>query len=247
MERRRRLGAGDHLILLDVSNELPPAGADRLVVVVEPTWGSVAVAAALDAGWESVDIKGDDDRAAAPIPLVSFEQRPPADASRCRVRSEDLARVLAPLATHPDTQSPTNVLLGAPALARPLASAINRVAPEAIHLVACPTPDGAMAADSWWACGMLVRVLLEELEGETELTDAAGVAVTVARGAEDAAAQLSAGARWRRHLERGGHADDLRIASAIDSIGVVPRVTREGESLVARAWLPEPVSSLADA
>ena len=242
MERRRWLGPGDHLILLDVSNELPPSGNDGgLVVVVEPTWGSVAVAAALDAGWDSVEIANEDDPAVAPIPLVSFEQRPPADATRCRVRSGDLVRCLSPIT--PDQV----VLLGAPAVARPLASAINRSRPGVVHLVACPSPDGAMAADAWWACGMLVRVLLEELDGDTELSDGAGVAVTVARGAEDASSQLSAGTRWRRHLERGGHADDLRVASAVDSIGVVPVVTRDGDSLIAHAWVPGSVSSATDA
>jgi phosphosulfolactate phosphohydrolase-like enzyme len=83
---------------------------------------------------------------------------------------------------------------------------------------------------------MLIRVLLDELHRDGELTDAAGMAVTIARGAEDVAAQLSAGARWRRHLERGGHAHDLRIAAAVDSIGVVPVIERDGDVLVARAW-----------
>lgn len=218
-------------------------------MVVEPTWGSVAVATALDAGWESVEVADDDDPPGAPIPLVSFEQRPPADATRCRVRCADLVRCLGPLPGNGGSGSTSTsvVLLGAPVVARPLAAMIARSTPDAVHLVACPGADGAMAADAWWACGMLVRMLLDELDGDVALSDAAGVAVTVARGAEDAAAQLSAGARWRHHLGRGGHADDLRIASAIDSIGVVPRIARDGTSLVARAWLPEPVSSNVDA
>ncbi len=232
MVRRWWQRPGDHLSRIDVSNELPPGGIDGTVVVVEPTWGVVAVAAALDAGWDSVEL-ADAEPGAAPIPLVSFEQRPPADGTRCRVRSGDLVACLLGLATTRDAP----VLLGAPALARPLASAIARTSPNSIHLVACPTPDGAMAADSWWACGMLVRILLEELDDDdVELTDAAGVAVTIARGAEDVASQLSAGVRWRRHVDAGGHADDLRVASAVDSIGVVPRVTRDGEVLVAHVW-----------
>jgi hypothetical protein len=232
VERRRRLGAGDHLIEVDVTGELPRARDGEVVVVVEPVYGVPAVAAALDAGWESVEVAGPDPDRRDPIPVVSFEQCPPAGATRCRVRAEDLAAVLGPLGEGDEA-----VWLGAPVNARPLASAVARATPSAVRLVACPATGGAMAADSWWAAGVLVRVLLEELDavGDVELTDAAGLAVTLARGAEDVASQLASGARWRGHLASGGHADDLRVAAALDSIGVVPRVARHGASLVAHA------------
>jgi phosphosulfolactate phosphohydrolase-like enzyme len=100
--------------------------------------------------------------------------------------------------------------------------------------------DEELTLDATWACGMLIRVLLEELERDSTLTDGAGLAVMVAKGAEDAAAQLSSGVRWRRHLERGGHVDDLRVASAVDSIGIVPAISFEGDAIIARPWLPAP-------
>jgi len=206
------------------------------VIVVEPLYGSVAVALALDAGWPEVEV-ADDDHAAAPIPLVSFEQRPVAGATRCRVRSGELAGCIRAVGDR-------DVLLGAPVLARPLAAQVAMRAPSSITLVACPALDGSMAADSWWACGMLARVLLEELDdAAVELTDAAGIAVTLAQGAEVAGSQLAAGARWRRHVARDGSADDLRVASTIDHAGVVPTVTHEGGALVARAWLPAQLGS----
>lgn len=202
-----------------------PAGAGELRVLVEPTWGCVAVAAALDAGWSEVEISPSDDT--TPIPLVSFEQRPPAGAERCRVRSTDLFDAAL-----------DGDLLGAPVNARPLGSMLAGRVQDRVTFVTA-TSAGSVAADSMWAAGMLIRVLLDELEDrDATLTDAAGIAVMIARGAEDAAVQLSSGARWARHLALGGHADDLRIASAVDSIGVVPVLTSDGDALVARPWLP---------
>lgn len=230
MERRRWLGAGDHLIRIDVTSDGAAAAVADVVVVVEPLYGSVAVALALDAGWPTVEIASDDP-AVAPIPLVSFEQRPVAGAERCRIRSSELAACVASVGGR-------DVLLGAPVLARPLTAQVAMRAPSSITFVACPSLDGSMAADSWWACGMLVRVLLEELDDvPSELTDAAGIAVTLAQGAELVTMQLSAGARWRRHLARGGSADDLRVAGSIDHVGTVPVVARDGDALIARSWL----------
>lgn len=205
-----------------------------LVVLVEPLYGCTGVALALDAGWQSVEL-ADEQAGEAPIPLVSFEQRPSAD--RCRLRSNDLSIVADQVvdADHP-------AVLGCPANARPLGSAVARAGVDAITLIAAPSLGDLtrdITADGMWATGMLVRILLEELDDRpSTLTDAAGIAVTLAQGAEDPAVQLSAGVRWRRHLERGGHPDDLRVASAIDSVGVVPRIELEGDAIVARAWLP---------
>jgi hypothetical protein len=203
-----------------------PRVADELRVVVEPLYAAVAVAAALDAGWESVEV-AELDAGAAPIPLVSFEQLPPPGAGRCRVRSADLL-----------ASADHGVLLGAPAFARPLCARLAAAsAPRISFLPALAGPEPELAADSWWASGMLIRVLLEELEAaEVVLTDAAGIAVTLAQGAEDAAAMLGTGTRWRSHLERGGHPDDLRVAAAVDSLAVVPAISHEGDLLVARPW-----------
>ncbi|MCW2921414.1 MAG: hypothetical protein JWL76_1288 [Thermoleophilia bacterium] len=225
----------------------------ELAIVVEPLYGCVAVAAALDAGWESVEIAPlPSEPGAVPIPLVSFEQSAPRDgaSTRCRVRSSDLT-----LAVSARIDEGTPVLLAGPVNARPMASAIARLAPTLERVTFVPAPCGhapelePLAADAFWAVGMLIRVLLEELDDArgSRLTDSAGLAVSVAQGAEDAAAQLSSGARWRDHLAAGGHGDDLRVASAVDSIGVVPAVTRDGDAIVARPWMPEPVSSPTDA
>jgi hypothetical protein len=213
-------------ILIDVLDPrlAGPVVGGELRILVEPTWGCVAVCAALDAGWHEVELASDE-LDAAPIPLVSFEQRPPDGAVRCRVRSSDLAD-----AAH------GGELLGAPVIARPLAAMLAARIEERVTFV--PAPCGErVAADAMWAVGMLIRVLLDELDDRSStLTDAAGIAVTIALGAEDAATRLSTGARWARHLKRGGHPDDLRVAAAVDSIGVVPMLARDGDALVARVW-----------
>lgn len=227
-----------------VGGEWVPTAED-LVVVVEPLYGGVAVAASLDAGWSSVEVA--DATGGAPIPLVSFEQpvprTPMQDAARCRVRSADLAAALDQLMGEDSTP-----VLAMPANARPAMSALARACASCDHVTFVPAGHAAdsLTVDGMWATGMLIRILLEELDVErsVRLADAAGVAVTVAQGAEDPASQLSAGSRWRDHLAGGGHADDLRIASTVDSIGAVPIVTREGgtDALVATAWAGPPAT-----
>jgi len=220
------------------------------IVVVEPLYGAVAAALALDAGWGSVEIAGgaEGDAGTAPIPLVSFEQPPAPEhrGGRCRVRSGD---ALHALTQHVFGDHPT--LLGAPAFARPLSARLAALANDgawkrltfvtAESVGAWSDESGTaferICADAAWASGMLIRILLEELDVcDATLTDAAGITVSLAQGAENTAAQLGAGARWRRHLARGGAADDLRIASAVDSIGVTPVVRREDDCVVAEAW-----------
>lgn len=257
MERRRWLGAGDHLssepVVIDVvaASHLDATGFDEgdVIVIVEPLYGAPAVAAALDAGWGSVELATELE-AQAPIPLVSFEQVPSGElqGGRCRVRCDDLV-----VACRGPVAGPALVLLGAPAFARPLgarlgsvltARALRRltfVTADSVH--AAPDPARIrferVAADAWWAAGALVRVLLDELDlRDSQLTDVAGVAMHLATGAEEAATHLGAGARWRRHLARGGSEDDLRIARALDSLAVVPEVVDEGGVLVARPWVP---------
>lgn len=254
MERRRWLGSGDHLsdeLVIDVrlaDGDWSPTAED-LLVVVEPVYGGVAVAAALDAGWETVEIAelGAD---AQPIPLVSFEQGVPRDqpaATRCRVRSDDLVatleRVMAGDAT-PILATPANARPAMSGVARAVSACARVTFVPAIHVVESDEevdhPDEAMTVDGMWAAGMLIRILLEELETERPvwLADGAGVAVSVAQGAEDPMSQLTAGVRWRGHLDTGGHVDDLRIAAAVDTIGVVPIVIEDDEgTFVARPWI----------
>ncbi|MCW2926045.1 MAG: hypothetical protein JWM86_13 [Thermoleophilia bacterium] len=210
-----------------------PAGASP-VVLVEPLYGSVAVGLALDAGWGSVELAPGLE-SAAPIPLVSFEVPAPAvegDADRrCRVRSTDLH------AAARCVEGAGAVLVGSIANARPLASRLATLleACERVTFLLAPSGDTTLTSDAAWASGVLIRILLEELERASALTDAAGIAVTLAQGAEDPAAQLTAGTRWTRHLEGGGNADDLRVAGSVDTIGAVPRLHVEGDALVARA------------
>jgi hypothetical protein len=226
--------------------------AEGPIVVVEPLYGCVAVAAALDSGWASVDIAAEQP-GSAPIPLVSYDQSPPPEhrsEGRCRVRATDLfdALDLALDAGSPDPAA--HVLLGCVAIARPLASRLARELDDATlraTLLIAPSTAAdrvglderdteAVTIDAWWAAGVIIRILLEEVDGrDLALTDAAGIAVTLAQGAESPAVQLTAGARWRAHLERGGHADDLRVAGAVDSLGVVPRVTSIDGAYVAAA------------
>ena len=225
-----------------------PTGED-LVVVVEPCYGGVAVASALDAGWSSVEI-AEVTSDAPPIPLVSFEQPVPleqrGDESRCRVRSRDLEATLERLTEHDATP-----VLATPANARPAMSSLARACEHIARVTFVPAehvavfddgrPSDSMTVDGIWAAGMLIRVLLEELDGERPvwLADGAGVAVTVAQGAEDASQQLAAGSRWRDHVDSGGCTDDLRVAAAVDSIGAVPLVRFDDVegTLVARPWL----------
>jgi hypothetical protein len=216
----------DGALVIDVATSVSAAGDDAIVVAVEPLYGVPAVALALDAGWDSVEL-AEPEPDVAPIPLVSFEQ--PARGARCRVRCADLLTAIE-----------DGMLLGAPVLARPLASRIAATPGlERVTFLPAPAAGELVTVDGWWAAGMLIRVLLEELDDRpSRLTDAAGLAVTVAQGAEDPGAQLTAGVRWRRHLEAGGHADDLRIASAVDSVGVIPHVTSDGDALIAVPWPP---------
>lgn len=231
-------------VTIDVARDVNAIPSNATVVLVEPLYGVPAVALALDAGWGSVEV-APAARSAGPIPLVSFEQPVPAAnrSSRCRVRSDDLAAVAGELGDR-------GALLGAPLLARPLAAQLAASSPEAITFVPVPLATASQVdtvgadrtcADAVWASGMLIRVLLEELDDRpSTLTDGAGIAVTVAQGAEDAATLLGSGLRWRAHLERGGHADDLRAASAVDMVGVVPRITIEDGVAVARVWSSTP-------
>jgi hypothetical protein len=223
------------------------------LVVVEPLYGCVAIAAALDAGWSSVDIAFEES-GVAPIPLVSFDQPPPVEhreAGRCRVRATDVRDALD-VALDDAVPHPTEfVLLGSVANARPLASTLVRQLDDAatrITLLLAPStaadgpagvddrPTEAVTIDAWWAAGVIIRILLEESdERDLALTDAAGIAVTLAQGAEAPAVQLTAGTRWRAHLAKGGHADDLRAAGSVDSLGIVPRVALVDGAYVATA------------
>jgi hypothetical protein len=218
-----------------------------VLVVVEPLYGGPAVAAALDSGWGSVELATELE-GQAPIPLVSFEQVPSGElqGGRCRVRCDDLVDACRGL-----VPGPSLVLLGAPAFARPLGARLgSALAAPGVRRLTFVTagsthasPDPArlrferVAADAWWAAGALIRVLLDELDLRgAQLTDVAGIAMHLATGTEEAAAHLGAGARWRRHLARGGAEDDLRIARALDSLAVVPEVIDEAGVLVARPW-----------
>lgn len=242
----------DVRVQLDVAaagDTLDAAARAGAIVLVEPLYGGPAIAAALDAGWAEVELARELPDV-APIPLVSFEQAASGEPGvvRCRVRASDLFDAVAGLeaVTGP-------ILLAGPAWARPFAAQlagwlersdatrVTFVVTDSVHV----TDDEADArferapADGWWAAGLLVRIVLEELEvRDARLTDRAGIAVTVATGAEDARAQLAAGVRARRHLARGGAADDLRVAGAVDTFGIVPVLTLEAGVAIARAWSP---------
>jgi len=232
------------LIDVDLGGDYEFGVTRDLCVVVEPAYGVPAVCAALDAGWGSVEVDHEHD-GVAPIPLVSFEQPGAAD-GRCRVRSSDLDAALLTA----DDDDASAIVLAAPCIARPFASAVAGRARELDVVRFSPAPSHrdcsepgrefeTFAVDAVWASGMLIRMLLEELEGrDAVLTDAAGVSVSLAQGAESAVAQLGSGIRWRRHVAGGGHADDLRIAAAVDSFGIVPEVVVEAGVRVARPWLP---------
>src|SRR5690349_17733890 len=104
--------------------------AEGPVVVVEPLYGGVAVAAALDAGWSSAEVALEEP-GAAPIPLVSYDQPPPAEhreGGRCRVRATDLfdaVDLVLDEALVP-AGAVAEVLVGCSVNARPLASALAR-------------------------------------------------------------------------------------------------------------------------
>ncbi|MCW2950580.1 MAG: hypothetical protein JWN41_1593 [Thermoleophilia bacterium] len=241
-------------VVLDVTvSELAHVtGAGHVRVVVEPLYGTPAVALALDAGWASVEV-AEEIAGTSPIPLVSFEQAPAGELSsaRCRVRSSDLADVL-----NATNSSEATTLLGSPTFARPLGARLAQSLERAVFdrvtfVVASSTHTESdqsgssgerAAADGWWAAGVLIRVLLDEIDTrEVRLTDMAGIAVNLATGSEHAEGHLGAGLRWRRHLARGGAADDLRRALAVDSVSVVPEIDIEDGRKIARRW-DSPVS-----
>lgn len=218
----------------------PVVPGERIAyVLVEPLYVAPAAALALDAGWGGVELAERSD--AAPIPLVSFEQPPVPEhrGATCRLRA-DVNGIEAALAEiGGDAAADATVLLGAPAFARPLMARLAFAGFDAVELI--PIASGRqLAADAWWASGMLMRVLLDELDGrDAVLDDAAGIAVSLVGELGDAAPALGAGRRWDAHLAAGGNVDDLRIACAIDSIGVVPRIdTSSGVAtgIVVRPW-----------
>lgn len=206
-----------------------PAPEHTAVVLVEPLYFGVGAALALDAGWGSVELTERAD--ASPIPLVSFEQRPTERGGRCRVRGD-----ITELADAFDAATRI-VLLGSLVNARPLAARLA-LDPDVQRIEFVPVASGGrVSSDAWAVSGVLMRLLLEESERTCELDDAAGMAVSLGDISGDLSPVLAAGSRWKRHLSFGGSEDDLRVASAIDSVGIVPRIdSRSDTGIIVTSW-----------
>lgn len=233
----------------------PRTGA---VVVVEPLHGSPAVLAALDAGWDEIEVAAEAPGQAT-LPIAACEMPPPAPGQRSRLRSGDLLAAIAAGRVIVGADGDARPLLVAgPTSARPSAATLARWAvgrAGSVTFVPAPAtghglddgadPDrdgGELASDALWACGLLLRVLLDELGDEpTQLTEAAGVAVAVASGEEPPASVLGAGMRWRRHVARGGAPSDLPRAAAIDVHAVTGSVSWHDGVPIIRPWVPAPV------
>lgn len=208
--------------------------SDKTIYILVGTLGfATASALALDAGWSAVELAAlhDDD---APIPLVSYEQPPTVVGGVCRIRG-DLPMVNAALDLVGNDDA--TVLFGAPVYARPLTSRIVRDNVNDIVLIPLGV-NGDVSADTWWVSGVLIRLLLEEAEGLSAVLDeAAGIAVSLVHDVDDVMLMIERSVRWQHHLSIGGSEDDLRVAGATDSIGLVPKLIRvEGKPLMAVEW-----------
>jgi phosphosulfolactate phosphohydrolase-like enzyme len=236
-------------ITIDIAacvEELEQRDDAYIAVVVEPLYGCTAVASALDAGWDEVEIAPQlSDQ--APIPLISFDAPRPRDAvsNICRVRATDLEQSVR-VACRSSSQL---TLLASLANARPFAAQLalrlqrGGVGGDAASVVFVParTASGAFAADAWWVSGVLIRLVLDELlDHDAQLRDAAGLAVTIATEESIAhpGAQLAAGARWLAHVAAGGSADDARRSAAFDCVGIVPQCRLADDGLLrSTAWI----------
>jgi hypothetical protein len=112
-----------------------------------------------------------------------------------------------------------------PAAAR-VATIVRESACERVLVVAVGYGE-EVAADSVWAAGCFIRILLDELACESTLTESAGIAITVAQSHGDPVLALSRSARLAAYARAREEELDvvLRRIVEVDSVGNVPTLT----------------------
>lgn len=235
----------DDLLIIDVE---PRAGfgtsgsPDAPVVVVEPLLGGPAVVAALDVVDEVSIAAGSGD-----VPHIGhlLDGNVP-DGDR-QLRVTDLMHALdAEAALGADDAilvsylnlRPCAALLGAWATGRDNVTRIR------IACAAVQQDSHAIGADAMHLAGALARLLLEEIDRPVMLSEAAGIAMTVAQSAEQAESVLEAGRRWA--LLRGDIGVDPatpHLAGQADMCAAVPLIHLRADEMVAAAWRPQELQS----
>jgi hypothetical protein len=124
-------------------------------------------------------------------------------------------------------EASNGALVGCLANLRPFAAALARSLGDCdtITLV-CASNAGHVCSADVWVAGTVIRTLFEELGSPTELTDAGGVAITVAMSYPDAANAMLGSMRGR-HLG----ADALQRATATNVSAVVPMIASDDSGL----------------
>lgn len=137
------------------------------------------------------------------------------------------------------------VLLAGLANARPVAAQIARhaqAAPLSDLLIVCAGSGEQVASEDAYSAGVIVRLLLEELDQPAQMTDAAGMAVALTSSYPDARSALLASAGVRRRLSQGTD-DAITDWSAQDVHGVVGQLRRQGALWGASVWEPAEAQS----
>lgn len=97
--------------------------------------------------------------------------------------------------------------------------------------IVCAGERGEPAVEDIVCAGLLVERLLGRAPGARLTPQAAEARAVAARYADDVG-RLAADAPWARHLERAGHAEDVRACLALDTVPVVPVLLPGVDSLV---------------
>ncbi len=231
----------DTALIIDVE---PRAGhgvvgdSDVPVVVVEPLLGGPAVVAALDL---VDDVQLDAASGEVPHLRALMDGDVPGDATVMRL--PDLVHALNAEAAMGAQQALIVSYLNLRPCAALLGSWVSQRSDISRIRIACASVRGdtdAIGADAVHLAGALARMLLEEIDLPVMLSEAAGIAMTVAQSAEQAGAVMEAGRRWSLLRDNDGiDPETPHMAGQADLCGVVPVVAMHGDRLVAAAWRPQ--------
>jgi hypothetical protein len=214
-----------------------PGDTQAPVVVVEPLLAGPAVALALDSGLDRVRLEP---TGAKPDLPTLLEGEPPAGAAVTGI--DELMDSLAREALH----GARSAILVSHLNIRPCAALLGgwiAATPDVSRLrIACVPTGGSermISADAMQLAGALARILLEEVDRPAVLTEAAGIAMTVAESFHDPVGVLEAGERWRRLRDQSiMSAAVLEVAGLRNTVGIVPIVSLVEDVRAAVAWQP---------
>lgn len=218
---------------------LPTAAS---IVLVEPLLAGAAAAVLLEQV-DRVELVDEGD-------LVDLERvlsAAPASEGAFRLCAVDALRAMNSLHEFGATEAIVASHLNVRVVAARLASSIQEGSAERARvMIVCADTSGdaggaVVSVDAIHCAGVLIRMLLEEILCPCVLTDAAGVAVTVAGSYGDPHAAMQTSARWRSLLRAGAAPSMLSIASQRDLAPAVPYCDLSGEADDRRILVPWPL------